>query len=153
MEAILAHWVPAEAGNTPKELLLLQEIEQVLKFAEGEHAEPALDIVMPKFLHCLSPENSQVVQSVLLMWKQPHFCDLVNTNLSKNLPLLLAAIYRGGQPHWNVTVNKMAGMVLQKLRAANEGAFMSAALRLPDPVSRETLSTKPADAPRLGVSP
>ena len=45
----------------------------------------------------------------------------------------------------------MAGMVLQKLRAANEGAFMSAALRLPDPVSKETLSAKPSDAPRLGV--
>ena len=49
-------------------------------------------------------------------------------------------------------MNKMAGMVLQKLRAANEGAFMSAALRLPDPVSKETLSAKPSDANRLVVS-
>ena len=83
---ILKGWPEGAEANTHKEILLLGELKELLcRFCSSDDSENASfwslkvkPLIMPKMLHCLKSLNAQVVESVLLFWKEDKFVRLTS---------------------------------------------------------------------------
>lgn len=69
------------------------------------------------------------------------------------IPALMPNIYRHGEVHWNVTVNKMRGLVLDMLHEMDPATFARVAASLTshsaasDPLVHDTTSMQPPARP------
>ncbi|CAM9298383.1 unnamed protein product, partial [Hapterophycus canaliculatus] len=124
--AIAEAWPKGFNSNTPKEVLLLHEVETLIKFASEESCGAVLGIIMPKILDCLQVENSRVVERALFLFKEEHFLEMLVMSKSTTFAPLLSALLRGGEPFWNPTVNKASPRVLESLEDKDSTAFAAA---------------------------
>ena len=96
-------------ANSPKEILLLHELEKLLEYATPETFPPLLRALLPTLVHCVGSENNRVAERALQLWQNEHFAAL--TCAPATLAVLLPAIFPAlmKEKHWNKTVNKMRG--------------------------------------------
>ena len=129
---LLSHaFPPIHQANTPKELLLLFEINKFINFIDLKKIKNKF---FAKLLECLDSENAQIVQSCLTFWKSPpsNFPSTIVPFLPEFMEPLVMILFRGsGEPHWNPTVNKMTLLVLKSLMTADESLFQIAASKIP----------------------
>jgi Protein phosphatase 2A regulatory B subunit (B56 family) len=127
LDGVLAAWPEGFQSNTPKEVLLLHEVETLLRRATAADFAAVLPRLLPKLVHCLSLENSRVVERALFMWKDEAFLALVQGQTARIVQPVMTALLRGGESFWNPTVNKMAAHVLEQLEQMDAAAFAAAA--------------------------
>jgi serine/threonine protein kinase len=127
LDGVLAAWPEGFQSNTPKEVLLLHEVETLLRRATAADFAAVLPRLLPKLVHCLSLENSRVVERALFMWKDEAFLALVRGQTARIVQPVMTALLRGGESFWNPTVNKMAAHVLEQLEQMDATAFAAAA--------------------------
>lgn len=141
LKELISAWGSQQSANSPKEVLLLHELEQVLeeisKHESPEEFASEFELVIPMLVRSVETEFSRIAERALLFFsnerlvdilgdertvlssksgKQRKLCDVVIGNLMR--PLL-----REGTPHWSFTVNKMTSKVLDFLRKLSESAF------------------------------
>lgn len=127
LEMICTHFPQLREANTPKEVLLIHEIAQVLKYADTSAFQQVLPLLLQHMRRFLHSHNAQPIQSVLQFWKDEKLVDLFQASSDEVIPALLPALLRGGEPFWNPTVNRMTSLVLEKLAASNPECFRQAA--------------------------
>ena len=66
------------------------------------------------------------MQAVLQLWRRNAVLEICSQQANRIYPRLIPALFRGGIPHWNPTVNKMVGLVLTKLEECDPSAFIKA---------------------------
>ncbi|CAM9591525.1 unnamed protein product [Scytosiphon promiscuus] len=132
-KAIAQAWPQGFNSNTPKEVLLLHELEALIKFVPERSCDAVVDVLMPKIIDCLRVENSRVVERALYLFKDEGFLEMLATSNKTTFTPLLSALLRGGEPFWNPTVNKascgyesMTARVLESLEEKNSTAFAAA---------------------------
>lgn len=130
IEGVVTHWPEGFHSNTPKEVLLLHEVEALLQHASSEDFGALIPSLLPHLLRCLSVENSRVVERALFMWKNVKFRTLVASHTQRLMQPLMEALLRGGTPFWNPTVNKLVAHVLQQLEEMDPTSFAAAAERI-----------------------
>ncbi|KAG5176227.1 3-phosphoinositide-dependent protein kinase Serine/threonine protein phosphatase 2A, regulato [Tribonema minus] len=130
LDAVIDAWPEGFHSNTPKEVLLLHELETLLRAARAADFAAVVPRLLPRLTHCLALENSRVVERALFMWRDDAFRALLAPHARVAAAPLLAALLRGGATFWNPTVNKMAAHVLQQLEAMDPAAFAAAAEEL-----------------------
>ena len=123
------------AGNTPKLVLLLHEIDTYIGCLPGTPDEikgTELGDSFPALLRTLgssmASENSRLAQRALPFVKNKKFVRLIETNLGLSLDILLPFLLRK-EPSWNPTVRKMTYNVLALLRDFDEDRFLKAGNR------------------------
>ena len=132
VQGLLRSWPEGFDANTPKEVLFLHETEALLD--KADEAEVAL--FLPALLQRLGraigtdADNIRPAQRALQMFKSAGFLRALGSDLPAALDCLLPALFRGGQLSWNVTINKMTGLAMRKLRSLGQAEFASAANRL-----------------------
>lgn len=98
--------------NSPKEVMFLNEIEDILEVIEPSEF---LKIQIPLFaqlLKCISSPHFQVSEKVLCFWTNEYFLTLVTENAEVVLPIVFASLYE----LTNATQPGMAtGTIQQKL--------------------------------------
>mmetsp|Transcript_54617 Transcript_54617/g.63060 ORF Transcript_54617/g.63060 Transcript_54617/m.63060 type:complete len:1167 (+) Transcript_54617:89-3589(+) len=116
------------AGNTPKLVLLLHEIDTYIGCLPGELNDiRGTELVnFPSLLRtlgsCMASENSRLAQRALPFVKNKIFVKLMETNLGLSLEVLLPFLLRK-QPSWNPTVKKMTYNVLKTLQDFDHERF------------------------------
>ena len=136
--AVLGAWPDGGRGaNTSKEVLLLAELGALLKHVpvEPDAADALFARVAPELTRrvceCVRSDNWRLIEKALHLWSDEHFVALVGTQLALMLEPLLGALLRGGQPHWNPTVNRMTG-------PCSRGSRSSTRASRPRPRARST---------------
>jgi len=117
-------------ANTPKEVLIVYEISQVLKYVDAAAFPQLFPTLVQHLVRLLSSHNTQPIQAALQYWKDEHICNLFKAVAENLIPQVLPALLRGGEPSWNPTVNRMTSLVLEKMEASNPEAFRQAAEQL-----------------------
>lgn len=132
------------AGNTPKQVLLLHEIDTYIRLLvpmdkdsekngidDGEPTDLQQETAMMRALYqalarCMSSEHSRVAERALQFFQNKSFEHLVqHRHLDTGLRIILPALVRR-EPSWNPTVRKMTYNVLKKMQEYNEEAFVTA---------------------------
>jgi len=117
------------AGNTPKLVLLLHEIDTYIGCLLGELDDiRGTELVnFPTLLRtlgsCMASENSRLAQRALPFVKNKIFVRLMEMNLGLSLEVLLPFLLRK-QPSWNPTVKKMTYNVLKTLQDFDPERFL-----------------------------
>lgn len=143
-------WVPAVvtallhkdifpvSGNTPKQVLLLHEIDTFLGLLVGandkEWQQAVKDITWLRSLYqvtgrCMASDHSRVAERALSLFKNAQFERLVQHQLDLALSILLPVLVKN-EPSWNPTVRKMTYHVLVKLKGYDDKVFASASQRV-----------------------
>jgi len=154
VQGILASWPDKYETNTPKQVLLLHELEILLNKASQDEFALVKSAFLNRIVSCIGTDadNIRPAQRALQLFKNSSFLALLmgtgpttgsqgSTTDSKDTPddciertkqagaeslrMLLPALFRGGQLCWNPTVNKMTGLALNNLKSANEDVFAS----------------------------
>jgi hypothetical protein len=64
-----------------------------------------------QFVGCIASDNWRLCEKVLGMWKNAALVDVLCANSALYFPAIVAALVRGGRPHWNPTVPHLSHCV------------------------------------------
>ncbi|KAK9468822.1 phosphatase 2A regulatory B subunit-domain-containing protein [Lipomyces arxii] len=101
----LLHYWPKV--NSPKEVMFLNEIEDIFEILEPSEF---LKIEVPLFQQlakCVSSQHFQVAERALYLWNNEYFVSLMSENMETILPIMFSALYRNARGHWNRTIHTM----------------------------------------------
>lgn len=101
---LLRYWPKV---NSPKEVLFLIEIEDIIEVMEPHEF---VKIQIPLFVQlakCISSTHFQVAERALFNWNHEYFCSLVNENSETILPIIFSALHENSNAHWNQAIHEM----------------------------------------------
>lgn len=103
-------------SSSTKQLLLLNELEEILELVQGDHFLALRDTLFPCLAKCIGSSHFQIVERTLFMW---HNEILLKSGCLKDmyadqvLPMLFAPLYDAAtKAHWNLTVAGLCQKVL-----------------------------------------
>ncbi|GKZ00406.1 hypothetical protein MPSEU_000993600 [Mayamaea pseudoterrestris] len=111
-------------GNTPKQVLLLHEVDTYMSlWSEDDECTIAwLDKFLTVLKRCMTSDHSRVAERALEFFKNKSFQRIIARHYQASIEILLPALVRQ-QPSWNPTVRKMTYHVLKDLQKQNERIF------------------------------
>ncbi len=142
VQKITMVWPTGFMGNSPKEILLLQELKVVLQYlGKGKRATfvdkrddggktnndlqssstaitplklnaIARSLLFSRFAQSMVSENSNIVRTVLRMWRDEHLIEYFKLHVEQLTSICLRPLITKSIKHWNETVRKHAGLVL-----------------------------------------
>jgi serine/threonine protein kinase len=120
-----------KAGNTPKLVLLLHEIDMYIGIIPsiGDNLEVLGDtwLALLRLLgECMAADHSRLAERALTFLKTKNFLALVEGNFEQSLRMLLPFLVKN-EPSWNPTVRKMTYNVLKTLQDYDEQRFLKVA--------------------------
>ncbi|KAJ1920029.1 serine/threonine-protein phosphatase 2A 56 kDa regulatory subunit delta isoform [Mycoemilia scoparia] len=99
---LLRYWPKV---NSPKEIMYLNELEEILMVTKPEEFFKVLEPVFKKLTECIMSLHFQISERALAFWKNSSIVNFVQNNLDSVLPIVLAGIYGNIAPHWNRNIN------------------------------------------------
>ncbi|KAJ3366084.1 Serine/threonine-protein phosphatase 2A 56 kDa regulatory subunit delta isoform [Allomyces arbusculus] len=99
--------------NSPKEVMFLNEIEEILDIIDPVEFQK---VQVPLFTHiakCVSSQHFQVAERALYYWNNEYIVNLISENVAVILPLMFSSLYRNSKSHWNRTIH---GLVYNALK-------------------------------------
>ncbi|KAK9365308.1 phosphatase 2A regulatory B subunit-domain-containing protein [Lipomyces kononenkoae] len=117
----LLHYWPKV--NSPKEVMFLNEIEDIFEILESPEF---LKIQVPLFQQlakCVSSQHFQVAERALYLWNNEYFVALMSENVETILPIMFSALYRNARGHWNRTIHTMVCNAVKMFMELNPTLF------------------------------
>ncbi|KAK9450654.1 phosphatase 2A regulatory B subunit-domain-containing protein [Limtongia smithiae] len=117
----LLHYWPKV--NSPKEVMFLNEIEDIFEILEPSEF---LKIQVPLFQQlakCVSSQHFQVAERALYLWNNEYFVSLMSENVETILPIMFGALYKNSRGHWNRTIHTMVCNALRMFMELNPALF------------------------------
>ncbi|KAK9243740.1 phosphatase 2A regulatory B subunit-domain-containing protein [Lipomyces tetrasporus] len=117
----LLHYWPKV--NSPKEVMFLNEIEDIFEILEPSEF---LKIQVPLFQQlakCVSSQHFQVAERALYLWNNEYFVSLMSENVETILPIMFSALYRNARGHWNRTIHTMVCNAVKMFMELNPSLF------------------------------
>mmetsp|Transcript_10631 Transcript_10631/g.26019 ORF Transcript_10631/g.26019 Transcript_10631/m.26019 type:complete len:401 (+) Transcript_10631:202-1404(+) len=105
---MLKYWPNRESK---KELLFLQELEDVWELTRPKEFEILLKPICKQIARGLSSPHFQIAQRTLLFWQNEYIANMLASYKEQVLPIILPAL-RDAQSHWNTQVSVLAENVL-----------------------------------------
>jgi len=130
MEAVCNYLPQAHESNTPKEVLLIAELAEIMKVMQPEDLEGCMPLLVRHMVRLFTSQNAQTLQSVLQFWKDDRVSQLLSHFADQLIPNLMPMLLRDGELFWNPTVNKMTSLVLEKMEQADPELFRTTAEQL-----------------------
>lgn len=101
IRGLLKYW---PITNSQKEVMFLSELEEIL---EGITLGEFQKVMVPLFWRigcCINSSNFQVAERALFFWNNDQIVDLIAHNRHVILPIIIPALERNVQSHWNQSV-------------------------------------------------
>ncbi|KAK7205294.1 protein phosphatase 2a [Myxozyma melibiosi] len=117
----LLHYWPKV--NSPKEVMFLNEVEDIFEILEPSEF---LKIQVPLFQQlakCVSSQHFQVAERALYLWNNEYFVSLMSENVETILPIIFSALYRNARGHWNRTIHTMVCNAMRMFMELNPALF------------------------------
>ncbi|KAJ0237915.1 Serine/threonine protein phosphatase 2A 55 kDa regulatory subunit B' delta isoform [Hirschfeldia incana] len=120
IRGLLKYW---PVTNSSKELMFLNELEEVLEATQGTEFERCMVPLSRQIAQCLSSSHFQVAERALYLWNNDHFSSLVRQNSRIVLPIVFPALEKNGSSHWNQAVKNLTENVLKVMSDTNPELF------------------------------
>eukprot|EP00382_Lankesteria_abbotti_P001106 CAMPEP_0113850806 /NCGR_PEP_ID=MMETSP0372-20130328/4162_1 /TAXON_ID=340204 /ORGANISM="Lankesteria abbotti" /LENGTH=653 /DNA_ID=CAMNT_0000821291 /DNA_START=198 /DNA_END=2159 /DNA_ORIENTATION=- /assembly_acc=CAM_ASM_000359 len=120
ISGLLKYW---PATNTSKEVLFLNEVEEILELTQMSEFQQFMEPLFERLSLCIQSPHFQVSERVLFFWNSDHIVKLINHNRHTIFPLVIKALYRNSLDHWNITVNGLTYNVSKLLAQADPRLF------------------------------
>ncbi|GJJ79000.1 serine/threonine-protein phosphatase 2A regulatory subunit B' [Entomortierella parvispora] len=110
--------------NSPKEVMFLNEIEEILDVIEPSEFVKIEGPLFTQIARCVSSPHFQVAERALYYWNNEYIVSLIHDNANEILPIVFQSLYKNSKTHWNRTIH---GLVFNALKL-----FMDATPKLFD---------------------
>ncbi|KAI9076047.1 hypothetical protein K1719_041981 [Acacia pycnantha] len=101
IRGLLKYW---PVTNSSKEVMFLGELEEVLEATQPSEFQRCMVPLFHQLSRCLSSSHFQVAERALFLWNNDHIESLIKPNRKIILPLVLPALEKNEQSHWNPAV-------------------------------------------------
>lgn len=109
-----------------KQVLLLNELEEVLELIGPEQLEKLYEPLFRALANCVGSAHFQVAERALFLWNNDHLLHhgcLSRAHSAKVLPLIYGALLKNSRGHWNATVESLAQNVLKHYMDTDAALF------------------------------
>ncbi|XP_059638068.1 serine/threonine protein phosphatase 2A 57 kDa regulatory subunit B' kappa isoform-like [Cornus florida] len=101
IKGLLKYW---PVTNSQKELMFLSELEELLEMINMAEFEKVMVPLFRRVACCLNSSHFQVAERAHFLWNNEHILNLIMHNRQVIVPLVLSALERNTQNHWNQAV-------------------------------------------------
>ncbi|KAE8664153.1 Serine/threonine protein phosphatase 2A 59 kDa regulatory subunit B' gamma isoform [Hibiscus syriacus] len=102
VKGLLRYW---PVVNCQKEVLFLGELEKVLEAMHSTEFQRCMVPLFRRIARCVNSRNFQVAERALFFWNSERIVGLISQNRQVVLPIVLEALEKNIQSHWNPEVN------------------------------------------------
>ncbi|KAG0168099.1 Serine/threonine-protein phosphatase 2A 56 kDa regulatory subunit delta isoform [Apophysomyces sp. BC1034] len=107
---LLRYWPKV---NSPKEVMFLNEIEEILDIVDVYEFQRIMIPLFTKLGQCVSSSHFQVAERALYYWNNDYVVSLMAENINVIMPIVFPTLYRTSKTHWNKTI---LGLVYSALK-------------------------------------
>ncbi|RUO96059.1 protein phosphatase 2 regulatory subunit B, gamma isoform, isoform CRA_b, partial [Jimgerdemannia flammicorona] len=107
---LLRYWPKV---NSPKEVMFLNEIEEILDVMEHNEFQKIMAALFTRIALCVSSPHFQVAERALYYWNNEYIVNLMGDNVNVILPIMFPPLYKNSKGHWNRTIH---GLVYNALK-------------------------------------
>jgi len=107
---LLKYW---PATNSSKEVLFLNELEELLELTQPEEFKQLLHPLSKQLTKSVGSPHFQVAERALFLWHNEYISGLFAEHRQELLPILYPVLHVNSQNHWNPTVTNLTYNVLK----------------------------------------
>jgi len=107
---LLKYW---PATNSSKEVLYLNELEELLELTQPEEFKVLLHPLSKQLTKSVGSPHFQVAERALFLWHNEYISGLFAEHRQELLPILYPVLHVNSQNHWNPTVTNLTYNVLK----------------------------------------
>lgn len=125
IRGIVESWPDLADANSPKEVLLMHELENCIDLTEdAEIIRPAVSEIRGVLIRGITSDYAMLQQKALTLFKNKKFVDIYMATMHDSTThVLFPMLLQNGKKHWNATVNKLRVSVLRVLRERDSATF------------------------------
>lgn len=101
LRCLIRHW---PATHSRKEVMLLNEIEEVLELTRPEVLEAVVPALFRRIGKCIESPHFQVAERALFYWNNEYIVNLIMHYRDKVMPAVIGSLSRNMTSHWNANV-------------------------------------------------
>ncbi|KAK4698820.1 serine/threonine-protein phosphatase 2A regulatory subunit B', partial [Phenoliferia sp. Uapishka_3] len=117
---LLKYWPKV---NSPKEVMFLNEIEEILDVIEPAEFQKIMEPLFSQLARCVSSQHFQVAERALYYWNNEYIVNLIGENIHVVLPIVFTSLYVNSNGHWNRQIHTLAYNALRLLMEINAEVF------------------------------
>jgi len=107
---LLKYWPKV---NSPKEVMFLSEMEEVLDVIDPNEFRKIMCPLFRQLARCINSQHFQVAERALYYWNNEYIVNLMSENLSSILPIVFPALFTNSKHHWNRWVPPLSRSIYQ----------------------------------------
>jgi serine/threonine-protein phosphatase 2A regulatory subunit B' len=134
VEGLLRYW---PFGNSPKELLFLAELNDVIEFCELSKLEPLIPKLFKRLIRCISGPQLQVSDRAMQFFENDYFLGILKTFKQATFPMIVPVIVELAETHWHKILLESFNVLKTILKEIDPVAF-DQALQIPKDLSKTT---------------
>ncbi|CAL5076073.1 unnamed protein product [Urochloa decumbens] len=116
IRGIIKYW---PVTNSPKEVLFLTELEDILEATQPSEFQKCIVPVFCQVARCFNSSHFQVAERALFLWNNDRVENLISHNSKAILSIILPALDKNINGHWNPAVQSLS-LNVQKLFSERE---------------------------------
>ncbi|OII72755.1 protein phosphatase 2A regulatory B subunit [Cryptosporidium andersoni] len=121
IKGMLRYW---PITNSSKQILFLNELEELLEITPTNYIEPILVPIFERLAFCIQSPHFHVAERVLYLWNNEVIVNLINTYKGEIYPVLVKALASQNKKiHWNSTVHGLTFVVNKVLAETDPALF------------------------------
>ncbi|CAG7659402.1 unnamed protein product [Allacma fusca] len=118
--ALLKFWPKT---HSPKEVMFLNELEEILDVIEPAEFRKVMKPLFKQLARCVSSPHFQVAERALYYWNNEYIMSLISDNAAEILPIMFPSLYRNSKTHWNKTIHGLIYNALKLFMEINQKLF------------------------------
>mmetsp|Transcript_954 Transcript_954/g.1345 ORF Transcript_954/g.1345 Transcript_954/m.1345 type:complete len:471 (-) Transcript_954:211-1623(-) len=99
--------------NSSKELLFLNELEEILELTQPDEFEIVLKPLFVRLSKAIGSPHFQIAERALFFWHNEYISSLIADYRKEVLPIIFPALHVNSNNHWNQTVSTLTLNVLK----------------------------------------
>ncbi|OCF34730.1 protein phosphatase 2 (formerly 2A), regulatory subunit B' [Kwoniella heveanensis CBS 569] len=117
---LLRYWPKV---NSPKEVMFLNEVEEILDVIEQTEFTKIMQPLFTQLARCINSPHFQVAERALYYWNNEYIVNLMGEHIGVVLPIVFPALYQNSRSHWNRTIHGMVYNALKLFMEINHDVF------------------------------
>ncbi|KAJ7351733.1 Serine/threonine-protein phosphatase 2A 56 kDa regulatory subunit delta isoform [Desmophyllum pertusum] len=109
--------------HSPKEVMFLNELEEILDVIEPSEFSKILEPLFRQLAKCISSPHFQVAERALYYWNNEYVMSLMSDNAGIIVPIMFPSLYRHSKNHWNKTIHGLIYNALKLFMEMNQKLF------------------------------
>ncbi|KAG0740269.1 hypothetical protein G6F57_006548 [Rhizopus arrhizus] len=98
---LLRYWPKV---NSPKEVMFLNEIEEILDVIDVHEFQKIMCPLFTKLSQCVASSHFQVSERALYYWNNDYVVSMMAENIKVIMPLIFPTLFTTSKKHWNKTI-------------------------------------------------